>query len=130
MFQKSILVIGAIATFGAVAMTIPAKADGFGVFASAGVRFDFGLGRGEGFAWPWSRETVPAGRSVRYVGVPGYRKPVEVWAPGRPGTRVPVAALGFPHEGPGRKTVCGWQERYDRHETYVGSQRVCWVEAR
>ncbi len=128
MFQKSILAIGAIATLGALAMTVPAKAEGVGLFAGVGI--DFGVGRGEGFAWPWSRPSVPAGRSLRHVGVPGYHKPVEVWVPGRPGTRVPVAALGFPYEGPDRKTVCGWQDRFDRHERYIGSQRICWVEAR
>ncbi len=47
--------------------------------------------------------------STRFYGVPGYQR----------------AAVG-----PGRHTVCAWQERYDRYEQYIGSRRICWVEAR
>lgn len=130
MYRKSILAIGAIAIIGTLATAAPVRAEGIGLFASAGIGVGVGVGHDDGFAWPWLRETRPAGTSLRYVGVPGYQRPVDVWVPGRPGRRVPVAALGLPYEGPDRKTVCGWQERYDRHEHYIGSQRICWIEAR
>lgn len=122
MFQKSILLIGAMATLGAALIGSPARAEGFGIFAGVGVAFGFGDGSS-------TMRSLPAGSSVRFVGVPGRQRPVQVYVPGRPGTRVATADL-FPDAGPGRRTVCAWQDRWDRHERYAGSQRLCWVEAR
>lgn len=129
MFQKSILVIGAMAAIGAAVISGPARADGIGIFAGVGVGLGFGV-FGDGREAPGDMRTLPAGASVRYVGRPGWQRGRNGWVPGRPGTRVAVSELGLPYAGPGRHTVCGWQDRYDRHERYAGSQRICWVEAR
>lgn len=59
------------------------------------------------------------GAPVHWYGVPGYQR-----------AEVLPARVYMPGAGPGRHVVCGWQERYDRHEHYVGSRRICWVEAR
>jgi len=124
MVQKSILVLGAFAAIAAATISAPARAEGFGLFAGIGV----GLGFGDGDR-PAMR-SLPAGASVRYVGSPGRQRGRDHWVAGYPGTRVAVRDLGFPYAGPNRHTVCGWQDRYDRHERYIGSQRICWVEAR
>lgn len=124
MVQKSILVLGAFAAIAAATISAPARAEGFGLFAGIGV----GLGFGDGDR-PAMR-SLPAGASVRYVGSPGWQRGRNHWVAGYPGTRVAVRDLGFPYAGPNRHTVCGWQDRYDRHERYIGSQRICWVEAR
>ncbi len=58
------------------------------------------------------------GAPVHWYGVPGYQR-----------SEVLPARVLMPGAGPGRHVVCGWQERYDRHEHYVGSRRICWVEA-
>ena len=120
MFQKSILVLGAIAAIGATMMSAPAKADGTGIFAV------FGLGTSD---TPQMR-SLPAGEAVRHVGAPGWQRGRGVRVPGWPGTRVAVADLGLPQVGPTRHTVCARQDGYDRHERYIGSRPICWTEAR
>lgn len=126
MVQKSILVLGAFAAIAATTISVPARAEGFGLFAGVGVGIGLGFG-GDDHA---TMRSIPVGRSVRYVGSPGWQRGRNHWVPGYPGTRVAVRDLGFPYPGPGRHTVCGWQDRFDRHERYIGSQRLCWVEAR
>ncbi|MCE1237103.1 MAG: hypothetical protein LWW93_12205 [Hyphomicrobiales bacterium] len=121
MFQKSILVIGAFAAIGASFLTTPARADGGGLFAAMGL-FEREAAGG--------MRSLPAGASVRYVGAPAWQRGRNGWVQGYPGTRVAVSDLGYPYAGPNRHTACGWQDRYDRHERYIGSQRICWVEAR
>lgn len=121
MFQKSILVIGAFAAIGASFMTVPARAEGFDIFKVFGLHEPEAVG---------GMRSAPVGASVRHVGAPGWQRGRNGWVVGPPGTRVAVADLGFPYAGPNRHTVCGWQDRFDRRERYVGSQRICWTEAR
>ncbi len=102
-------------------MSVPARAEGFDLFAAVGLRDPEAAG---------GMRTLPAGASVRYVGAPAWQRGRNGWVPGRPGTRVAVADLGFAYAGPNRHTVCGWQDRFDRRERYIGSQRICWTEAR
>ncbi len=127
MFQKSILMIGAMAAIGAAVISGPARAEGIGLFAGIGVGFGI---FSDGREAPGDLRVLPAGASVRYVGQPGWQRGVNGRVPGYPGSRVAVSDLGLPYAGPTRHTVCGWQDRWDRHERYIGSQRVCWVEAR
>jgi hypothetical protein len=126
MIEKSILMIGAIAAIGATMLTAPARAEGIGHFAGIGV----GLGLDVGGSDRETVRSVPAGATVRWVGAPGWQRGRNGRVYGWPGTRVAVRDLGFPDPGPNRHTVCGWQDRYDRHERWIGSRRICWVEAR
>lgn len=133
MLEKSILMIGTLAAIGAAAISGPARAEGIGLFAGVGAGVGVGLGFGvfgDDREAPGDMRRLPAGASVRYVGQPGWQRGMHGWVPGYPGSRVSVSDLGLPYAGPGRHTVCGWQDRYDRHERYAGSQRICWVEAR
>ena len=111
--DKSIFAFGlAVALTTAVAGG-PARAEVVGgVFAGVTLGFGFGAIHSGGARYV-------EGYPVWDYGVPGYQRPrpVTAWTP--------VAAAG-----PGRHRVCAWQERYDRHENYVGSRRVCWIEAR
>lgn len=107
MFDKSIFALGLAVAVVTAVVSVPAKADtGFGVGVFAGVSLGFGASR------------IAEGYPVWDYGVPGHQRPraVTAWTP--------IAAAG-----PGRHRVCGWQNRYDRHENYVGSRRICWVEA-
>lgn len=102
MFQKQILLIGGIVTAG-ILMTSQARA---GIFDGVGAFFD---------------RDAAAHRIVgptMWYGTPGYAKPIPIER----------AYIGAP--GPGRHVVCADQARYDRREAYVGSHRICWVEAR
>ena len=120
MFQKSILVLGAIAAIGATVMSAPARAEATGIFAALGLDTSDDA----------RMRSLPAGASVRHVGAPGWQRGRTVRVPGRPGTRVAVAELGAPHVGPTRHTVCSRQDGYDRHERYIGSRPICWIETR
>ncbi|MER2605934.1 MAG: hypothetical protein ABTQ29_08905 [Siculibacillus sp.] len=68
------------------------------------------------------------GAPVHYHGVPGYQRRVVLQPVVHP-TRAGRTAVYVPAPGPGRQTTCAWQPRYDRHEHYVGSRKICWVEA-
>lgn len=118
MLDKSIVSLGLAAALVAVLMSQPAKAAPVGAVVAAGVA---GVVVGAGLAAAAGRDD---GRFVE-----GY----PVWDYGTPGWQRPRAAYGtmaVAAAGPGRHRVCGWQDRYDRHERYVGSRRICWVEAR
>lgn len=129
MVQKLIAAIGAAATVAALSMGTPAKAEPVtgAVLAAGFVGGVFGAGL---MASSRDEPRILADAPVHWWGVPGYEKrrvlrPVLV--EGRHGPRT---AYALPVVGPGRHTVCGWQERYDRHERYIGSRQICWVEAR
>lgn len=83
----------------------PASAEPVGAFLAAGV---VGGVLGAALASRHDEGRYLADAPVHYYGAPGYQR----------------ASVG-----PGRHTVCAWQERYDRHERYIGSRRICWVEA-
>ena len=118
MFNTSILSLGLAAALVATAMPVPAKANPVGAVIAAGA---IGVVVGAGLASATQRgedrfvEPYP----VWDYGVPGYQRPRPVGVYDR------IAA-----PGPGRHRVCAWQDRYDRHERYIGSRRICWVEAR
>lgn len=117
MFDKSILTQGAAAALIAAVAAGPAKATPVGAVVAAGF---VGTVLGAGIASAAHRDEVRyvEGHPVWDYGVPAYQRPRPVVY----GTPVAVA-------GPGRHRVCAWQERYDRHERYIGSRRICWVEA-
>lgn len=124
MLDKTIVSIGLAAALAAAALTTPAKAEPVaGLFAAGFVGAVFGAG----IASAHHR------RDVRYLestaewdyGVPGYQRPRPAY--------VPVSASGYAlveAPGPGRHRVCRWQDRYDARQHYVGSRRICWIEAR
>jgi hypothetical protein len=117
MFDKTIVSIGLAAAV-AAALATPAKAEPVaGIFAAGFV----GAVIGAGIASTARRDETRwvEGYPVWDYGVPAYQRPRPVMY----GTPVAVA-------GPGRHRVCAWQERYDRHEHYIGSRRICWIEAR
>jgi hypothetical protein len=125
MLDKTIVSIGLAAALAATAMSLPAKAEPVtGIFAAGFV----GAVIGAGIASSTSRRD-----GIRYYdgvaawdyGVPGYQRP-------RPAV-VPVSASGYAlveAPGPGRHRVCAWQDRFDAREHYIGSRRICWIEAR
>lgn len=113
MFDKSILTLGLVVAL-VTAVATPAKAaSGGGLFAGGFI----GAVWGGGDATLGGR--VVEGAPVWDYGSPGWQRPVPLF-PGEP-----VAITG-----PGRKRVCARQDRYDGHENYVGSRRICWIEAR
>lgn len=105
MFDRTILVVG-LAVAVATAAIVPAKAEPVGGILAAGV---VGAIFGAGIASTMRSDDA----DVTYVGPNAPR--LGRYAPYTP--------------GPGRHVVCARQDRYDRYERYVGSQRVCWVEA-
>jgi len=117
MFDKSIVSLGVAAALAATLMSLPAKAEPVaGLFAAGFV----GAVIGAGIASSARRDEgrIVEGYPVWDYGVPTYQRPRPVMA------YSPVAVAG-----PGRHRVCAWQERYDRHENYIGSRRICWIEA-
>ncbi len=123
MFDKTIVSIGLAAAV-ATALATPAKAEPVtGIFAAGFV----GAVVGAGIASSSRRDGIRYydGYAAWDYGVPGYQRP-------RP-AHMPLSPTGYAlaeAPGPGRHRVCAWQERYDRREHYVGSRRICWIEAR
>lgn len=122
MFDKSILTLGTAAALIAAVVAGPAKAAPVGAVVAAGV---IGTVLGVGIASAAHRDDTRfvEGYPVWDYGVPTYQRPRPV-VHYAPAGYAPVAVAG-----PGRHRVCAWQERYDRHERYIGSRRICWVEA-
>ncbi|WP_333823528.1 hypothetical protein [Pinisolibacter sp.] len=124
MLDKTIVSIGLAAALAATAMSLPAKAEPVtGIFAAGFVGAVFGAGLA----------STNHRRDIRYYdgyaawdyGVPGYQRP-------RPAV-APISASGYAlveAPGPGRHRVCARQDRFDRREHYIGSRRICWIEAR
>lgn len=115
MFDKSILTLGLMVALVTAAVT-PAKATSGGAFFAGGF---VGAVWGAGLASQGNRARVVESAPVWDYGSPGWQRPI----PLHPGEPVAIA-------GPGRQRVCAWQDRYDGHENYVGSRRICWIEAR
>ena len=124
MLDKTIVSIGLAAALAAAGLSTPARAEPVaGLFAAGFV----------GAVWGAGIVSMHHRRDVRYLesapewdyGVPGYQRPRPAYVPHAPAGYLLVEA-----PGPGRHRVCGWQDRYDRHERYVGSRRICWIEAR
>jgi hypothetical protein len=124
MFDKSILSLGLATALVTAVVTTPAKAEPVaGLFAAGFVGAIFGAG----IASTHERHGLrySDGYGAWDYGVPGYQRP-------RPAV-VPVSPTGYAlveAPGPGRHRVCAWQDRFDRREHYIGSRRICWIEAR
>lgn len=117
MFDKSILSLGFAAAVVATLVAQPARAAPVGAVVAAGfVGAVYGAGLASAATREEPRRVLPGDWDY---GSPGWQRPrrVDAWTP--------VAWAG-----PGRHRVCAWQDRYDRHERYVGSRRICWTEAR
>lgn len=100
-------VVAAFVGASSLGLSTPVSAEPVSAFVAAGV---VGGVLGAGLASNHrDDERRPEAASARFYGVPGYQRS---------------------SVGPGRHTVCAWQERYDRYEQYIGSRRICWVEAR
>lgn len=122
MLDKTIVSIGLAAAL-AAALATPAKAEPVaGLFAAGFV----GAVWGAGIASAQRRDIrYYDGYAAWDYGVPGYQRP-------RPAV-VPISASGYAlveAPGPGRHRVCAWQDRFDAREHYIGSRRICWIEAR
>ena len=114
MIDRMILMLGVVATIGAGFMSVPAKAEPVGAVVAAGVVGGvFGAGL---VSLSRDRDRIPDGTPTLWYGSPGRQRP--------------VIMTSADHPGPGRKPVCDWQDRYDRRERYIGSRRICWIEAR
>lgn len=117
MFDRTILSLGLSVALVTGLVATPAKSAPVGAVVAAGT---VGVILGAGIASLGRRD------EPRYVlggewdyGAPGWQRPR------------PVGWRGFDVlPGPGRHRVCAWQERYDSRERYMGSRRICWVEAR
>ncbi|MDK9695107.1 MAG: hypothetical protein OEL76_01800 [Siculibacillus sp.] len=121
MLDKTIVSIGLAAALAAAAMTSQARAEPVaGIFAA-------GIVLGTGIASMHHRRDIHHSESavVWDHGVPGYQRPRPLLVSHAPAGYALVEA-----PGPGRHRVCARQDRYDRHEHYIGSRRICWIEAR
>lgn len=118
MVNKSVLSLGLTVALVVGAMALPARATPVGAVIAAGA---VGVVVGAGLASAMGRD------ETRFV------EPYPVWDYGVPGHQRPRPVGVYDRvaaPGPGRHRVCAWQDRYDRHERYIGSRRICWVEAR
>ena len=123
MFDRSIVTLGLAAALAAFALNTPAKAEPVaGLFAAGFVGAVFGAG----IASARHRDIVlHDGYAAWDYGVPGYQRPRPAYVPASPTGYALVEA-----PGPGRHRVCARQDRFDRREHYIGSRRICWIEAR
>lgn len=113
------IAIAAVLMSSAIVASAPAHAEQVGGYVAAGVAGGLiGVVIGSDLLSRHDDRRIVDG-PTRWYGVPGYQRP-----------RVLYAGDGVPVAGPGRHVVCDWQDRYDRLERYIGSRRICWVEAR